>query len=244
MTETVQLFATCLLDSLSPRTGEAVVTVLRHLGVRTAFPQAQTCCGQPAYNAGLWEQARPLAMHTIKAFEATEGWVVVPSGSCAAMLKHGYPALFAGDPTWEGRARDLAGRVAEFTEFIVDILGETDLGSCSSGKVTYHASCHLLRDLEVDRQPKALLSHVRGIEMVELPGWNECCGFGGVFSAEHPDISSAMLARKLSNLAASGADRLVACDLGCITNINGGLRRSGQKPQAVHIAEVLAEGLR
>jgi L-lactate dehydrogenase complex protein LldE len=240
MAETVQLFITCLIDTLYPKIGEAVVEVLQRTGVRLEFPAGQTCCGQPAFNAGLRHQARPVARHTIQVFEKTRGAVVVPSGSCAGMIRHGYPELFAEDPVWYARACALAERTFEFSEFLVDYLGITDLGACWPGKFTYHSSCHLLRDLGVDRQPRALLKAVRGAEFVELPYTSECCGFGGVFSAEHPDISCAMLARKLENIRLSGAPTVVACDAGCLTNIQGGLRRAGLTQEVVHIAQLLA----
>lgn len=239
MTETIQLFITCLLDALYPDTGEAVVRVLERAGVRVEFPSRQTCCGQPAFNAGMRKEARPLAIHTIQVFEVTDGSIVVPSGSCAAMIRHGYLELFANDPEWLERARQLAERTYELSEYLVDKLGVTDLGARFAGKLTYHRSCHLLRELGVDRQPMALLGSVQEAELVELPYAEECCGFGGVFSAEYPEISSAMLQRKLTNLEASKADFVVSCDAGCITNINGGLHRRGMQPRAVHIADIL-----
>jgi L-lactate dehydrogenase complex protein LldE len=186
-------------------------------------------------------QALPLAMHTIQVFEQTQGPVVVPSGSCTAMIRHGYLELFSEDPHWLPRARALAERTYEFTEFLVNYLGISDLGARFNGNLSYHASCHLLRDLGVEHQPQALLSAVHGASLVELPYADECCGFGGVFSAEHPEISSAMLARKLENIANSGADLVVSCDAGCMTNINGGLHRLGQSARLVHIAEILSQ---
>jgi L-lactate dehydrogenase complex protein LldE len=155
------------------------------------------------------------------------------------MLRHSYLELFAGDPLWLPRAKSLAERTYEFTEFIVDQLGVVDLGARFPGRLTYHASCHLLRELGVDRQPRLLLQHVRDAELVELPGADECCGFGGVFSVEHPEISGAMLDRKIANLEATGAPVVVVCDAGCITNINGGLHRLGRPQRALHIASIL-----
>jgi L-lactate dehydrogenase complex protein LldE len=239
VTNTVQLFVTCIIDTLYPQTGEAVVRVLQKAGVNVSFPPGQTCCGQPAFNAGLRKEARKMALHTIKAFEGYPGPVVVPSGSCTAMIRHSYRELFADDPVWLPRAEALAARTYEFTEFLVDVLGVTDLGASFDGKMTYHSSCHLLRGLGIDRQPRALLLAVRKAELVELPETADCCGFGGVFSVEHPEISSAMLQRKLNNLEACGASIIVACDGGCVTNINGGLHRQHKNPVAVHIAELL-----
>jgi L-lactate dehydrogenase complex protein LldE len=239
MTETVQLFVTCIIDTLYPEIGEAVVRVLERAGRRVEFPAGQTCCGQPAFNAGLRSQARPVAIHTIQVFEPTTGPVVIPSGSCAAMIRHGYLELFADDPQWLPRAQALAARTYEFSEFLVDYLGITDLGANYFGQLTYHPSCHLLRGLGVSRQPRVLLAGVRGAEFVELPHAEECCGFGGVFSVEHPEVSSAMLQRKVENIESSGAPVIVSCDAGCITHINGGLHRQGKNQRAVHIAEVL-----
>ncbi len=236
----VQLFVTCIIDTLYPDVGEAVVRVLQRAGAQVEFPSAQTCCGQPAYNAGLRDQALPLARRTIEVFENTAGAVIVPSGSCAAMIRHGYLELFADDDRWLARARRLAERTYELTEFLVDHLGVVDLGARWPGRLTYHASCHLLRDLGVDRQPRALLAAVQGAELVELPYATDCCGFGGVFSVEHPEISAAMLERKIASIEASQSPVVVSCDAGCITHMNGGLHRRGKTQRAVHIAEVLA----
>jgi len=239
MTDTIQLFVTCLIDTLYPEIGEAVLHVLRRSGVIVDFLGDQTCCGQPAFNAGLRELARPMAEHTIRVFEATRGPIVVPSGSCAAMIRHSYLELFAQEPYWLPRARSLAARTYEFTEYLVDVLGISELGARFPGKITYHSSCHLLRELGVDRQPRLLLQAVKDVELVELPGTQECCGFGGVFSVEHPEISAAMLERKMANVQASGAPVVVSCDAGCIMNINGGLHRRGRSERALHIAQVL-----
>jgi len=235
----VQLFVTCLIDSFFPKIGEAIIQVLNRTGVRVDFPAGQTCCGQPAFNAGLRSQARPLAEHTLRVFEKTTGDIVVPSGSCTAMLKHGYLELFKEDPRWLARARALSERVHEFSEYLVDVRGITDLGSRWPGKLTYHPSCHLLRMLEVDRQPRLLLSHVREAEIIELPEREDCCGFGGVFSLEHPELSAEFLQRKISNLESTGSPTLVLGDAGCLMHIQGGLRRKKKSQRVVHIAEVL-----
>jgi L-lactate dehydrogenase complex protein LldE len=239
MAEEIQLFATCIIDTLYPQVGKAVVRVLERAGVEVAFPHDQTCCGQPAFNAGMRSQARSMVEHTIKVFEATSGPVVVPSGSCAAMIRHGYLELFDGDMYWSQRAKSLAERTFEFTEFLVDYLGVTDIGACFHSSVAYHSSCHLLRDLGVSEQPQALLSAVEGLDFIELPYSDECCGFGGVFSVEFPHVSAAMLERKISNIESSGAEVITSCDAGCITHINGGLHRRGQTPRVMHIAEIL-----
>jgi L-lactate dehydrogenase complex protein LldE len=236
---TVQLFVTCIIDTLYPETGEAVVHVLQKAGVNVSFPPGQTCCGQPAFNAGLRRQARKMAIQTIRAFEGYPGPVVIPSGSCASMIRHSYAELFHGDSIWLPRALELAKRTYEFSEFLVDVLGVTDIGARFEGKITYHSSCHLLRGLGINEQPRALLSTVRNAQFVELPDTGDCCGFGGVFSVEHPEVSAAMLDRKLSNIEATGASIVVSCDSGCVTNINGGLHRQNMPQRAVHIAEIL-----
>jgi L-lactate dehydrogenase complex protein LldE len=239
MADTIQLFITCIIDTLYPEMGEAVVSVLQKAGVTVSFPPGQTCCGQPAFNAGLRQEARKMAIQTIRAFEGFPGPIVIPSGSCASMIRHTYAELFQDDPIWFPRAVNLAERTYELSEFLVDVLGITDLGAKYDGKITYHSSCHLLRGLGVDKQPKVLLAAVKNAEFVELPDTGDCCGFGGIFSVEHPEISSAMLKRKLNNVDASGASVVVSCDAGCVTNINGGLHRVGMTQRAMHIAELL-----
>jgi len=240
MADTVQLFITCLIDTFYPRIGQAMVEVLNRSGVAVEFPADQTCCGQPAFNAGLRAQARPLAEHTLRVFEKTAGPVIIPSGSCTAMVRQGYLELFQDDPLWLAKAKALAERTYEFTEYLVDVRGVTDLGAHWSGKLTYHPSCHLLRSLGVDAQPRTLLASVQGAELVPLPGDQECCGFGGVFSVEHPEISAEMLAHKISNLEATAAPTLVVCDAGCLMHIQGGLHRQRKGQRVRHIAEILA----
>jgi L-lactate dehydrogenase complex protein LldE len=240
MTEPVQLFITCLIDSFFPHIGEAIVNVLNRAGVRVEFPPAQTCCGQPAFNAGLRSEARPLAMHTIQVLEKTTGAVIIPSGSCASMVRHGYLELFKDDPLWLERATALSERVYEFSEYLVDVCGVTGLSARWPGKLTYHSSCHLLRSLGVDRQPRALLAAVKEAEIIELPERQDCCGFGGVFSVEHPELSAEFLKRKIGNLEKTGAPTLVVADTGCLMHIQGGLVRQGKGQKVVHIAEVLA----
>ncbi len=237
--EIVQLFITCLVDTFYPETGQAIVDILSRLGQQVEFPADQTCCGQPAFNAGLRANARPLAEHTIKVFEATRGAIIIPSGSCAVMLKEGYPELFAGDSFWLPRARALAERTHEFTEYLVDMLGVTDLGARWDGPLAYHASCHPNRHLGLNRQPQALLAAVQGATLVPLNEAEECCGFGGVFSVKHPELSTELLKRKIANLQASTAPTLVVTEAGCRMNIAGGLSKQKMPQHVVHIAEVL-----
>jgi len=238
MTE-VQLFITCLVDSFFPQTGEAIVDILHRLGLSVDFPAGQTCCGQPAFNAGLRAEARPLAEQTIRVFEKTSGDIVMPSGSCAHMMKHNYPELFADDPAWLPRAKALGERVFEFTEYLVDRLGVTDLGARWDGVLTYHPSCHLSRGMNIDRQPRALLANIRGATIVDLPNAEECCGFGGVMSMEHPELSAEWLKRKISNLEETKSPILVVAEAGCLMHIAGGLHRQGKSQRVVHIAEIL-----
>lgn len=236
---TVQLFVTCLVDSFFPHTGQAVVEILERLGVGVDFPREQTCCGQPAFNAGLRKDARAIAEHTIKVFERTTGDIVTPSGSCAHMFRHNYPELFEGEPAWVSRANALAARTYEFTEYIVDKLGVTDLGAKWEGLLTYHPSCHTLRGINVDRQPRLLLANVHGATLVDLPHAEECCGFGGIMSVEHPELSAEWLKRKINNLEATHSPTLVVTDAGCLMHIAGGLNRQKKSQRVMHIAEVL-----
>jgi L-lactate dehydrogenase complex protein LldE len=238
MAETIQLFATCLIDSFFPEVGEAVVEVLNRVGMQVAVPPDQTCCGQPAFNAGYRDQARRMARHTIEVLEDTVGSIIIPSGSCAAMIKEGYLELFADDPEWLSRARKIAARTYEFSEFLVDKLRVVDLGASFSGRLAYHPSCHLLRKLGVDRQPLDLLGKVVGAQIHPLEP--VCCGFGGLFAVDQADISTEMLARKLEQVAASGADVVVGCDVSCLMHIEGGLRRNGSTVRCTHLAQILA----
>jgi L-lactate dehydrogenase complex protein LldE len=192
------------------------------------------------FNAGLRMEARRIAEHTVRVFEATEGDVVMPSGSCAHMIRHNYAELFSDNPVWLRRARELAGRTYEFTEYLVDVLGITDCGAHWNGPITYHPTCHLHRGLGVDRQPRALLEHVVGADVRELPEAEDCCGFGGVFSIEHPELSAEMLSRKIANLETTRSPTLLVCDTGCLMHIQGGLQRSKRSQRVRHIAEVLA----
>ncbi len=237
----VSLFVPCLVDVLHPEVAEAVVSVLRGRGLAVDCPGDQTCCGQPAYNAGHRREAARAARHFIEVF-AGDRDIVCPSGSCVHMVRNHYPALFRGDPGWERRARTVAGRIYEFTEYLVDILGVTDLGTAFPGTVTYHDSCHLLRGIGVKDQPRALLARVRGLALVEMEESDRCCGFGGAFSVTYPEISTALLADKVDRILATGADAVVGCDISCLMNIEGMLHRRGAAVPALHIARILAGG--
>ena len=213
--------------------------ILHRLGISVDFARDQTCCGQPQFNAGLRKDARAIAEHTIKVFENTNGDVVTPSGSCTHMFRHNYPELFEGDAIWLPRAKALAARTYEFTEYLVDKLGVTDVGAKWDGILTYHPTCHSLRGINVDKQPRELLANVKGATLVDLPHAEECCGFGGIMSMEHPELSAEWLKRKISNLEMTQSPTLVVTDAGCLMHIAGGLNRQKKSQRVVHIAEVL-----
>lgn len=234
----VSLMITCLGDSLFPNVGEATVRLLRRLGVGVDFPQAQTCCGQPQFNSGYHGDARELAKHTIRTFEKSEA-VVAPSGSCAAMVKVEYPELFHGDKHWEPRAKALASKTFELSEFLVRVLRVEDVGAEYHQRVTYHMACHL-RGLGITDEPVRLLRNVKGLDYVELERFDECCGFGGSFSVRFPDISEAMVRDKVTFIEATGVNAVVATDAGCLMNIGGYVHRKKSPIRTVHLAEVLA----
>jgi L-lactate dehydrogenase complex protein LldE len=233
----VALMITCLGDALFPDVGVATVRLLRRLGVSVTFPAAQTCCGQPHFNSGYQDDARDLARHTIQTFAGAE-MVVVPSGSCAAMVKLEYPDLLRHDDIWHRRALDLAARTHELSDFLVNVLKLEDVGARFEGRATYHMACHL-RCLGLLTEPERLLKRVRGLELVPLERADECCGFGGSFSVRFPEISGAMVKDKADFIEKTGVDVVVATDAGCLMNIAGFLRRRGSKVQTLHLAEVL-----
>jgi L-lactate dehydrogenase complex protein LldE len=230
---------TCLGDMFFPEVGVAMVTLLRRLGVTVEFPQGQTCCGMPLFNSGYHHDAAVVAARTVDLFAGAEH-VVVPSGSCAWMVKTEYAGLLKHDPALKAAAEALAKKTYELSQFLVDVLGVTEVESPFRGKVTYHDSCHLLRGLGESRAPRTLLKGVKGCELVELPGSDECCGFGGSFSVRLPEVSSAILDKKLANAEGTGVDCLVACDAGCLMQMGGGLTRRGSRVRAVHLAQILA----
>jgi len=234
----VALFVTCLVDLFRPTVGFAAVKLLEDAGCRVHVP-AQSCCGQPAYNSGDNAGARAIAAQVIAAFDGFD-YVVAPSGSCAGMIKEHYPALFEGDAAMGARARDLAGRTYELISFLADIRGVESVAAAHDGAVTYHDSCSSLREMGVKEQPRRLLGLVAGLELRELGGAEECCGFGGTFCVKYPDISLKMVDDKIADIEKTGAETVLAGDLGCLMNIAGRLRRTGSRIQARHVAEVLA----
>lgn len=237
----VQLMITCLGDVIRPSAGKALVNVLRRAGVEIDFPQAQTCCGQPMFNSGYADLARQQAMHTIRVFEG-EQKVVAPSGSCAAMVKKEYPHLFEspeGDnPKWLAKALDLASRTYEFSDFLVNQLGQVDVGARYNGRVAYHYACHLRLLGQTDEVEK-LIRAVQGAELVSMPRQDQCCGFGGSFAIRYPQISGAMVDDKVRCFLETNADVLVSTDAGCLMNIGGRLHRQGKSVEVLHIAELL-----
>ena len=238
-TRRVALFVTCLVDLFRPTVGFAAIKLLEEAGCSVEVPPLQVCCGQPAYNSGDRASAQQIARQVIDAFDGYEH-VVAPSGSCAGMLSHHYPALLADDPAYAQRAQRLAARCFELTQYLVDVLGVTQVAASASTRVTYHDSCSGLRELGVKQQPRRLLGSVAGVELVEMRTPEVCCGFGGTFCVKYPAISNAMATDKTADIAASGADTVLAGDLGCLLNIAGKLQREGRPVRARHVAEVLA----
>lgn len=238
-TKSVTLFIQCLVDGIYPDVGEAMVKILRRLGLEIDCPTRQTCCGQPAFNSGYRREAKVAARRFIDIFDAAPT-IVCPSGSCVTMVRHHYPELFVHDEYWLKRARQVAAKTYELTEFLVDVMGLDDLGAYYDGKITYHDSCHLLRNLRIKDQPRRLLRNVSGAEFVEMVDSDRCCGFGGSFSVKYADISAAMVKDKVQNIEDSGADTVVGCDMGCLMNIQGMLSRKGSKIKVMHIAQLLA----
>jgi L-lactate dehydrogenase complex protein LldE len=237
----VALFVTCLIDQLFPHVGEATMRVLERAECDVVFPEAQTCCGQATFNDGFWDDARPLARRFLDVF-GDAAQIVTPSGSCAAMVREWYPQLLRGEPALAARARDAGHRTYELSEFLVRVLGLTDLGARFPAAVAYHPSCHGLRGLGLREEPRRLLGAVRDLRLVELPRAEECCGFGGFFSVKFSDLSGAMLRTKLDSVEASGADVVTATDASCLMHIAGGLSRRGSKIRALHLSEILAGG--
>jgi len=233
----VALMITCLADMFYPEVGERIVRLLRRLGVEVTFPKGQTCCALPLFNSGYHDEAAAVARRTVGIFSDAEA-VVVPSGSCAWMVKHEYPGLLRGSAE-AGMAERVAERTWEFSQFLVRRLGRTTFESDVEGPLAYHDSCHLLRGLHEGAAPRTLLGNLAGTDVVPLPGSDECCGFGGSFSVRLPEVSTSILERKLTNLEASGARCLVACDAGCLMQVRGGLARRNSPLRALHLAEVL-----
>ena len=244
MYKPVSLFVTCIVDMIYPETGVSVLEILEHLGVDVRFPLNQTCCGQPAYNAGFQNDARGVAKQFLTAFADAEV-IVCPSGSCASMVRHYYPELFKGDPEWYDRATWAASITWELTEYLVDGLGVTDLGGkLPPTKIAFHHACHGYRLLNLSEQARTLAANIDGVTVNDLPGADQCCGFGGLFAVKMPEISGAMLNDKLKNIESTDADLIVTGDASCLTQMNGGLSRHASAKRVVHIADLLAQGIK
>jgi L-lactate dehydrogenase complex protein LldE len=242
----IALMATCLADAMFPRAAQATVVLLERLGHEVVFPAAQTCCGQMHVNTGYRREALPLVRHHVEVFEQALGEgadaVVAPSGSCVGSVRHQHAGLArdAGDEGLAGRAGAVAGRTYELSELLVDVLGVVDVGARYPRRVTYHPTCHSLRMLRVGDKPLRLLRAVRDIDLVELPGADQCCGFGGTFALKNADTSAAMLADKLAAVSTTGAEVVTAGDSSCLMHIGGGLSRQNSGRRTVHLAEILA----
>ena len=235
----VALFVTCLVDLFRPTVGFAAVKLLEAAGCIVEVPETQTCCGQPAYNSGDRADTKAIARGVIQAFEGYD-YVVAPSGSCAGMIHEHYARLFEDEPAMFQRAQHLGHRTHELVSFLVDVMGMTSVEAAYAGTATYHDSCSGLRELGVKQQPRALLKSVAGLTLAELPGAETCCGFGGTFCIKYPDISNRMVGDKTADIVATGADTLLAGDMGCLMNMAGKLSREGHGVRVRHVAEVLA----
>jgi len=238
---TVALFATCINDTMFPSTPRAVVTILERLGCTVVFPEGQTCCGQMLTNTGYFDQAVPTVRNFVRTF-GDQTYIVGPSGSCVGAVRHQHPMLaeHAGDAGLKAEAEAVATRTYDFSEFLVDVLGVTDVGAYFPHRVTYHPTCHSVRVAKVGDRPYRLLKDVRGLDLVELPSSETCCGFGGTFSVKNPDVSVAMGADKARNVMQTGAEYLVTGDNACLMHIGGLLHRMNAGVRTIHLAEILA----
>lgn len=239
MTKNVALFATCLVDLFRPSVGHAALKLLKQAGCTVVVPHGQTCCGQPAYNNGDKKNAQKLARQVIDEFNDYD-YVVVPSGSCGGMIKCHYPELLKNDPEYHPKAVQLSKRCFELTSFLVDVLEYELTGASFGNSVTYHDSCSCQRELNIKSQPRALLRSVDGVTLKEMSGTEECCGFGGTFCVKYDELSIAMVDSKVANIRETGAEVLLAADMGCLMNIAGRLKRRDLPVRVYHIAEVLA----
>jgi L-lactate dehydrogenase complex protein LldE len=239
MARRVSLFVTCIVDQLFPKVGMAMAEVLERAGYAVDFPEAQTCCGQPAFNSGFRNEARDVARHFLSVFSGAD-YVVVPSGSCATMISHHFAELFPKEPKTLEAALALAPRVLEFSSFLLDVAGVDDVGARLDEVVTYHDSCHALRELKIKDGPRRLLRRVRGLELREMDIAEECCGFGGTFSVKFDEVSGSMARTKLDSVVRTGASAVVSIDSSCLMQLQGALSRSGLPIRTMHLAEVLA----
>ena len=239
MPRRVSLFVTCIVDQLFPPVGLAIAEVLERAGCEVEFLEAQTCCAQPAFNSGYWDEAREVATHFIDTFRDAE-YIIAASGSCCTMVSHHYEDLFHGDAKMLAEAHRLSERTFEFSSFLTDVLKVDDFGARFDGVVTYHDSCHALRELKIKSGPRRLLSKVRGLTLKEMPAAEECCGFGGTFSVKFASVSGGMARTKIESIQSTGADAVVSIDSSCLMQLRGALLRAGSNIRTLHLAEVLA----
>ena len=235
----VSVFITCVVDQLFPQIGIAMADVLERVGCKVDFPEEQTCCGQPAYNSGFRPEARQAARQLLNAFRDAE-YVVAPSGSCTSMVTHHYDELFRKEPETLERLRELKPRFWEFSQFLLEVVGVEDVGASLEKVVTFHDSCHALRELGIKKGPRRLLRNVRGLRLREMDAAEECCGFGGTFAVKFPDLSGSMVRTKVDSILRTGAEAVVGVDASCLMQIQGALSRAGSPVTTMHLAEVLA----
>lgn len=236
----VSLFTTCIVDHLFPEVGLSTVRLLRKLGVSVAFDSRQTCCGQPAFNAGYMEETRKVALHFLDVFRDSET-IVVPSGSCAGMIKIHIPELFEPDTENRHLAEQIASKTYELSDFLVSVLGVTNIGARFPHKVTFHDSCHQLRELRISSQPRKLIREIESVDFVEMRDSERCCGFGGTFSVKFPDVSAAMGREKVNAILESGAEFVIANDVSCLMHIGGLIERQNLGVKTMHLAELLTQ---
>jgi L-lactate dehydrogenase complex protein LldE len=239
MPRRVSLFVTCIVDHLFPKVGLAMADVLERLGYQVDFPKDQTCCGQPAFNTGYRREARQVARHFLNVFRES-AYIVIPSGSCTSMITHHFRDLFTKDPPALQALEELTPRVWEFSRFLLEVARVEDVGARLEDVVTYHDSCHALREFGIKDGPRRLLGHVRGLELREMDAAEECCGFGGTFSVKFPEVSGGMVRAKLDSIVRTGARTVVSLDSSCLMQIQGALSRAALPVRTMHLAEVLA----
>ncbi|HLK29056.1 MAG TPA: (Fe-S)-binding protein [Puia sp.] len=234
----VQIFIPCFVDQLYPQTAFNMVKILEKAGCSVQYNTNQTCCGQPAFNAGFWDDAKDVCTKFLKDFSGSD-YIVAPSASCVGFVRNYYTKLFENSST-NNVSKEVQKRVFEFSEFMVNVLGKEDVGASLNGKATYHDSCAGLRECKIKQEPRKLLSNVKGLEIVEMNDVETCCGFGGTFAVKFEPISIAMAEQKVTNALATGADYIISTDLSCLMHIDGVIRFKGHKLKAMHIADVLA----
>ncbi|MFN7936362.1 MAG: (Fe-S)-binding protein [Bryobacteraceae bacterium] len=239
MAARVSLFVTCIVDQVFPKVGLAMADILERIGYEVDFREAQTCCGQPAFNSGYHEDARHVAEHFVKVFRDAE-FVVVPSGSCTSMITHHFHDIFPKGSDMHEEVEYLAPRVFEFSRFLLEVAKVDDVGARFEGAVTYHDSCHSLRELKIKDGPRRLLRNVKGLDLREMSVAEECCGFGGTFSIKFPEVSGGMARTKIDSIHETGAGTVVSIDSSCLMQLQGALTRAGSKVKTMHLAEVLA----